>query len=89
MKFITVRDLRNRTSQVLEGLGRGKAVVTSRGRPVGILVGTGEDFERSLRAIERAEAAAAVSALRERAAAGTAGLTPAEIEREITAARRA
>ena len=44
MKFATVRDLKNRTSEMLRVAERGKDVlITSHGRPVAVLHGIGEE----------------------------------------------
>lgn len=89
MKFITMRELRNQTSQILEGLNEETGVVTSNGEPVGILLRVGEgDFEETLAVLRQARAAAAVSKLRETArSAGTDRLSNSEIDQEIRAAR--
>lgn len=44
MKFATVRDLKNRTSEMLRLAGSGKNVlITRHGRPVAVLHGLGEE----------------------------------------------
>lgn len=91
MKFISVRDLRNRPGEVWKRLREDDLVLTSNGRPQGILVGVeGDDLEVALTALRRARAQVAASRMRRRAAeAGLAGLSDEEIEQEIQAARRA
>ena len=88
MKFITMRELRNQTTQVIEELEEETGVVTSNGKPVGILLRVGDDFEDTIAVLRQARAAAAVSRLRQQAReSGAARLSSAEIEREIRVAR--
>ena len=88
MKFITMRDLRNQTTQVIEELDDETGVVTSNGTPVGILLRIRDDFEETLSMLRQARAAAAVSRLRRTAReSGTGRLSEQEIEREISAVR--
>lgn len=91
MKFISVRDLRNRPGDVWKRLREDDLVLTSNGRPQGILVGVeDDDLELALTALRRARAQVAASRMRRRAAeAGLTGLSDEEIEQEIQAARRA
>ena len=65
MKFVSVRELRDRTTQLLHDLEREKdLIVTNNGKPVAILTATdSESFERSLSEIRRCRAADALSAL--------------------------
>ncbi len=67
----------------------GELVVTSRGRPVALLLGvSGEDVEDTLRALRRARAELAVSRMRRVAAErDLSGMKPEEIEGEIKAVR--
>ena len=90
MKFISVRDLRGRTSQLWRDLEQEKdLVVTSNGKPVAILTSTdAESFERSLRDIRRCRANDALGQLqREAAARGLDRLSMDEIDAEIQASR--
>jgi prevent-host-death family protein len=91
MKFISVRELRNRPGGVWKELGEGELVLTANGKPVGVLMGVPEgDLERTLAVLRRSRAALAVSRMREQAAeAGIDRLGKTEIESEIQAARRA
>ena len=68
MKFIVVRDLRGRTSQLWRDLRQEKDfVVTNNGKPVAILTSTDADsFERSLRDIRQSRANAALADLQTR-----------------------
>ncbi len=58
MKTISVRDLRAKSAQIWRDLSQEKdMVITSKGKPVGILSTTSEDtLEASLRAVRRARA---------------------------------
>ena len=91
MKFLSVRELRNRSGQVWDDAQQDDLVVTSNGKPVGVLIGVPEgELEQTLLLLRRARAAAAVSSMRRRAASrGTARLSRTAIEVEVRAARRA
>ena len=92
MKFLSVRDLRSKSAEVWEGLNEEREmVVTSNGRPIAILSAvTEETLEETLAAIRRSRAVAAVSEIQRRSAQrGTDSITPAEIDAEIAAVRRA
>ena len=91
MKFLSVRELRNRPGQVWDEARRDDLVVTSNGKPVGVLIGVPEgELEQTLLLLRRARAAAAVTSLRRRAAEqGTATQSRRAIQAEIEAARRA
>jgi hypothetical protein len=62
MKMISVRDLRSKSAQIWSDLQKEQdMVVTSNGKPVGILSSTNEDtLEQSLATVRRARAMAAV-----------------------------
>ena len=90
MKFVSSREIRVNPKPVLDTAGEGdEVVITSRGKPVALLVGVdGDDLEVTLRLFRRAKAQAAVSRMREAAAGeGLAGMAQDEIEAEIAAAR--
>lgn len=89
MKFLSVRDLRNRPGRVWKTIRGKEMVLTANGKPVAILVGVEEDdLEETLAALRRARAQAAVSRLRAQAAkTGTNVLTQEEVDAEISAAR--
>lgn len=92
MKFITVRDLRGRPSEVWSKLSRDKdLVLTSNGKPIAILSAVSEEtLESSLVALRRARALAAVEAIQSHSvAAGTDKLSLEEINAEIAATRKA
>ncbi len=88
MKFITMRELRNQTTQVIEELEEETGVITSNGKPVGILLSVDDDFEAKISTLRQARSAAAVSLLRQEARqSGAAALSEAEIDEEIRATR--
>ncbi len=92
MRFVSVRDLRNRTAKVWDDLGREQdLVVTSNGKPVALLSSISEEtLEERLAESRRSRALAAVEALqRASLRSGKDRLTPQEIEAEIAAVRRA
>ena len=91
VKFVTVRELRGRTSELWDQLERQRElVVTNNGKPVAILSATDpESLERSLHNIRRCRAADAVSGLQRAAARrGLDQLTMDEVDEEIQAHRR-
>jgi len=90
MKFLSVRDFRNRPGKVWKALKDDDFVVTANGKPVGLLIGVPDaELETSLLALRRARAAMAVSRLREAArAAGTDRWTPRQVDAEIARVRR-
>ena len=91
MKFLTVRDLRNKSAAVWRDLAEEKEmVVTSNGRPVAILSAVSEaSLEDSVRAIRQSRAMQAVAELqRESVSRGTDQITDEEIETEIRSVRR-
>ena len=90
MKFVSVRELRNRTSQLWRDLERERdLIVTSHGKPVAILSATDEhSLERALGDIRRSRARAALAEIhREAARRGLDRLSMEEIDAEIKAAR--
>jgi sRNA-binding protein len=91
MKFLSVRDLRNTPGRVWADLRKDDLVVTSNGKPVGILIGVdGEGIEEALQMLRRAKATQAVSRMRKSAArSGAARLSARAIDGEIRASRRA
>ena len=90
MKFVSVRELRDRTAQLWRDLDREKdLVVTNNGKPVAILTATDSDsFEKSLAEIRRCRATDALSALqRDAADRGLDRLSMDEVDDEIRASR--
>lgn len=90
MVFVSVRDLRSKSSEIWKKVQKEKdIVVTSNGRPVAILSGvTEENLEESLTAIRASRAIQAVEAMqvssRKR---GLDKLTDEEIQKEIQSVR--
>ena len=90
MKFVSSREIRVNPKPVFEAAGEGdEIIITSRGKPVALLVGVdGEDLEETVRLVRRARAQAAVSRMRRAASReGSNNLSQEEIEAEIAAAR--
>lgn len=90
MKFVTVRDLRGRTSELWDQLARQRElVVTNNGKPIAILSATDAgSFEASLRNLRRCRAADALSGLqREAEQRGLDRLTLDDVNEEIQATR--
>ena len=91
MKFVSVRDLRGKSSEVWKDLSREREmVITSNGRPIAILAATSEStFEESISALRTARAIDAVSSLQRRSIVNrTNTISPSEIDREIKSARK-
>jgi len=90
MRFISVRDLRNRPGEVWKSLEAEDLVLTANGKPKGILSKLeDDDLERTLETLRRARAQTALSRMRRTAATeGTDRLTPEEIDREIRETRK-
>lgn len=90
MKTLTMRDLRSRPKAVRQALAEsGEAVLTVHGKPVALMLAVGQDFEETLRLLERIRAQRAVRALR--TAAGRTGmdrLRSAEIDALVTKVRK-
>ena len=92
MRFVSVRELRGRSSAVWKALADEKElVITSNGKPIALLSATSEEqLEESLDAVRRARAQAAVAAIQDASLkAGTQRLSPEDINAEIDAVRRA
>jgi prevent-host-death family protein len=90
MKFVSSREIRVNPKPVFDAAGEGEEVViTSRGKPVALLVGvSGDDLEETVRLFRRAKAQAAVSRMRGAAAReGLSSMNETEIEAEVAAVR--
>ena len=90
MKFLSVRDLKTKSSQVWKELPDQKEmVITSNGRPIAILSATnGDTLEQVLSAFRQARAMQAVNSIQyESTRKGTDSITMEEIENEIKAVR--
>ena len=91
MKFVSVRDLRNKSGQLWKELpGEREMIVTSNGRPIAILATIGEsNLEESLAAFRQARAIEAVASLQRRSVEqGTDKISMDEINAEIKAVRK-
>ena len=90
MKFVTVRDLRGKTSELWKELEKERElIVTSNGKPIAILSATDEEsFEECLWTLRRSRASDALARLqREASERGLDELTPEEIDSEIQHSR--
>ena len=90
MKFIGVRDFRNKSSKIWNELNKEKEIIiTSNGKPVAILSAVSEgNLEEKLSAFRRARAISAVTALqRNSAQLGTDRISTEDINSEIKAER--
>ena len=91
MKFVTIRDFRNKTKAIREALGtEHEIVLTANGRPFAILADVDEEsFEQKADALRRTRAYAVLDRIRAAArATGTDKLSMEEIDAEIAKARR-
>ena len=90
MKFLSVRDLKTKSSQVWKELaGQKEMIVTSNGRPIALLSSINENnLEQVLAAFRRARATNAVASIQyESTQKGTDKITIDEINAEIGAVR--
>jgi len=90
MKFLSVRDLKTKSSQVWKELPDQKEmVITSNGRPIAVLSAiNGDTLEQVLSAFRQARAMQAVNSIQyESIRKGTDSITMEEIENEIKAVR--
>ena len=90
MKFLSVRDLKTKSSQVWKELaGQKEMVVTSNGRPIALLSSVNENnLEQVLTAFRRARATNAVASIQyESTQKGTDKISLDEINSEIGAVR--
>ena len=90
MKFLSVRDLKTKSSQVWKELSDQKdMVITSNGRPIAILSSITEDnLEQVLSAFRQARATEAVTSIQyESVRKGTDKITLKEIDNEIKSVR--
>jgi len=90
MKFLSVRDLKTKSSQVWKELaGQKEMIVTSNGRPIALLSSINENnLEQVLTAFRRARATNAVASIQyESTQKGTDKISMNEINAEIGAVR--
>ena len=91
MKFLDVRDLRDKSAQIWKELpAEREMIITMNGRPIAILASISEsNLEESLAAFRRARAIKAVASLQRRSVEqGTDRITMNEIDAEIGAVRK-
>lgn len=92
MKFVTVRDLRNKSAQIRQYLSKEKEIVlTSNGKPFAIMTSASEEsLEKSLTMIRRMRAENAVNSMQKLAMEGRAPkLSIEDVNAEIAAVRKA
>ena len=90
MRFLSVRDLKTKSSQVWKELaGQKEMIVTSNGRPIALLSSINENnLEQLLTAFRRARATNAVASIQyESTQKGTDKISMDEIDAEIGAVR--
>jgi antitoxin (DNA-binding transcriptional repressor) of toxin-antitoxin stability system len=91
MKFVSSREIRVNPRPIFEALGEeNEVVVTSRGKPIALLVGvSGDDLEETVRLVRRAKAQVAASRMRKVASQkGLDKMGREAIEQEIKVTRR-
>ncbi len=91
MKFVTIRDLRGKTSELWKELARERElVVTNNGKPIAIMSATDEDsFESCIWALRRSRASDALAKLQRGAdQRGLTALTSDAIDAEIKKSRK-
>lgn len=92
MRFVTVRDLRNKPAQVRQSLEEEKDIVlTSNGKPFAIVTLTSEEsVEKNLSMMRRIRAENAMASMQKQSMAlGNDNLSIDEINAEINAVRKA
>jgi len=90
MKMISVRDFRANSAQAWQDLSESQTlVITSNGKPIGLLTATNEgDLERDLETLRQARAIRAVADMQARSERdGKSRLTLDQINAEIASAR--
>lgn len=91
MKFISVRDFRIKPGKIWQALQKkSELVITSNGRPIGLLISVDEDnLENSISAYRRSRATLALDEIqKESMRKATDKITTQEIEKEIKEVRR-
>jgi antitoxin (DNA-binding transcriptional repressor) of toxin-antitoxin stability system len=91
MKFVSIRDLREKSGEVWKTLpSEGEMVITSNGHPIAILAAVNEsNLEESLSAFRRTRAVEAVASLQRRSVEqGTDKISMEEIDAQIETVRR-
>ena len=91
MKFVTVRELKQKTSEIWKLVRKGEElIITSNGKPVALLTGVSEaSLEDDLDTLKRVNALKALERIqRESLRKGTLRMSRDEIEKEIRAVRK-
>jgi len=91
MKFVTIRDFRNKTAAIRKALiAEHEIVLTANGRPIAVLADVDEDtFEEKLAALRRARGYAVLDRIHAHAReTGANKLTTEEVAAEIAKGRR-
>ena len=91
MQFVSVRDLRGKSSSIWKKLqSEREMVITSNGKPIAVLSAVSENnLEETLMAIRRSVAVTSVNSLQEQAVrSGLDKTSPAEINNVIEEVRR-
>ncbi len=90
MKFISIRDLRRKTSEIKKSLARNDLILTSNGRPFALVSRVDEEsLEEELKALQQARAKAGLERLREEARRrGLAGASMEEVDQIIAEVRK-
>ena len=90
MRFISVRDLSTKPREVWNKIKDEEVVITSNGKPIGLLSGvTEETLEKTVRAIRRSRALMALEEMQKKSIElGLDELTDSQIESEIRAVRK-
>lgn len=91
MKFVTIRDFRNKTAAIRKALAtEHEVVLTANGRPVALLTDVTEDtFEDKIAALRRARALTLLDRIGARARqTGADRLTMEDVDAEISRMRR-
>jgi antitoxin (DNA-binding transcriptional repressor) of toxin-antitoxin stability system len=90
MKFISIRDLRRKTSEIKKSLARNDLVLTSNGRPFALVSRVSEEsLEEELKALQQARAKVALDRLREEARErGLSGVSMEKVDQIIAEVRK-
>jgi len=90
MRFISVRDLNTKPKEIWSKIKDEEVVITSNGKPIGLLSGvTEETLEKTVRAIRRSRALMALEEMQKKSIElGLDELTDSQIESEIRAVRK-
>jgi len=89
MKFISSKDLRQKSGEVWEKVKEEDLIITSNGKPIAILTSADEDIELQLRTMRRAKAEVSVFNMRKTALQNNLdSLSDAAIDAEVKSYRQ-